>query len=132
MREAGARRGAGRLVRLPRAMVLDLLIGVAVSTSWRRRSPRTWAATGAATFPPTCSPSGFGAIRAGASGFLLMDTGPDAVERRDRAVLHISPATARTYVSRLLAKLHARDRSQLVVAAYESGLVRPGSPPTPD
>ncbi|MFG1757737.1 response regulator transcription factor [Micromonospora echinofusca] len=130
----------------------------------------------------------FEAIRAGASGFLLKDTGPDelrgavrivrageallspAVTRRVMAavrsgnrapdparlgsltarerevlaevaagrsndeigaVLHISPATARTYVSRLLAKLHARDRSQLVVAAYESGLVRPGSPPAP-
>ncbi|MEE1617720.1 response regulator transcription factor [Brachybacterium sp. J153] len=42
--------------------------------------------------------------------------------------LHLSPATARTYVSRLLAKLAARDRSQLVVLAYESGLVRPGRP----
>ncbi|EWM17736.1 response regulator transcription factor [Kutzneria sp. 744] len=42
------------------------------------------------------------------------------------ATLFISPATARTYVSRLLAKLHARDRSQLVVLAYESGLVRAG------
>jgi DNA-binding NarL/FixJ family response regulator len=41
--------------------------------------------------------------------------------------LFISPATARTYVSRLLAKLHARDRSQLVVLAYETGLVTPGS-----
>ncbi|GAB2988437.1 MAG TPA: response regulator transcription factor [Actinotalea caeni] len=40
--------------------------------------------------------------------------------------LVISPATARTYVSRLLAKLHARDRAQLVVLAYEAGLVRPG------
>jgi DNA-binding NarL/FixJ family response regulator len=40
--------------------------------------------------------------------------------------LHLSPATARTYVSRLLAKLRARDRSRLVVLAYESGLVRPG------
>jgi DNA-binding NarL/FixJ family response regulator len=40
--------------------------------------------------------------------------------------LVISPATARTYVSRLLAKLNARDRSQLVIIAYESGLVRPG------
>jgi DNA-binding NarL/FixJ family response regulator len=43
------------------------------------------------------------------------------------AALHISPATARTYVSRLLAKLAARDRSQLVVLAYESGLVTPGA-----
>ncbi|MGJ0183169.1 response regulator transcription factor [Corynebacterium glyciniphilum] len=41
--------------------------------------------------------------------------------------LHISPATARTYVSRLLAKLYARDRSQLVVLAYESGIITPGS-----
>ncbi len=40
--------------------------------------------------------------------------------------LSISPATARTYVSRLLTKLDARDRSQLVVFAYETGLVRPG------
>ncbi|MGC5627917.1 response regulator transcription factor [Georgenia sp. Z1344] len=42
------------------------------------------------------------------------------------AALLISPATARTYVSRLLARLAARDRSQLVVLAYESGLVTPG------
>jgi DNA-binding NarL/FixJ family response regulator len=42
------------------------------------------------------------------------------------AVLSISPATARTYVSRLLAKLHARDRAQLVMIAYESGVARPG------
>ncbi|MGO1705835.1 MAG: response regulator [Candidatus Corynebacterium faecigallinarum] len=42
------------------------------------------------------------------------------------AHLYISPATARTYVSRLLSKLQARDRSQLVVLAYESGLVTPG------
>jgi DNA-binding NarL/FixJ family response regulator len=40
--------------------------------------------------------------------------------------LIISPATARTHVSRLLAKLNARDRSQLVVIAYESGLIIPG------
>ena len=40
--------------------------------------------------------------------------------------LFISPATARTYVSRLLAKLGARDRSQLVVLSYESGLIAPG------
>ncbi len=39
--------------------------------------------------------------------------------------LYLSPATARTYVSRLLAKLDARDRAALVILAYESGLVRP-------
>lgn len=40
--------------------------------------------------------------------------------------LFLSPATARTHVSRILFKLGARDRTQLVVLAYESGLVRPG------
>jgi DNA-binding NarL/FixJ family response regulator len=44
------------------------------------------------------------------------------------AQLYISQATTKTYVSRLLAKLPARDRAQLVVVAYESGLVRPGRP----
>jgi DNA-binding NarL/FixJ family response regulator len=124
----------------------------------------------------------FEAIRAGAAGFLLKDTRPDALRAavytvaggdallspavplgcraaaagaatptpdriacltaRERdvleqvgrglsnaevgAALHLSPDTARTYVSRLLTKLAARDRSQLVVIAYESGLVRPG------
>ncbi|WP_433577701.1 response regulator transcription factor [Nocardia brasiliensis] len=42
------------------------------------------------------------------------------------ARLFMSPATARTHVSRILMKLGARDRTQLVVMAYESGLVRPG------
>lgn len=126
----------------------------------------------------------FGALRAGAAGYLLKDIGPEALRSAIRTVaageallspaitrtvlnrvarefgwhraelvagltdrerevltrvgmgesnaeigasLHISPATARTYVSRLLATLHARDRSQLVVLAYESGLVIPGA-----
>lgn len=124
----------------------------------------------------------FEAIRAGAAGFLLKDTTPDALREAVRTVaggdallspavtrrvlaaaartpvqdtarlvgltdrerdvlaqvgggltnaeigaaLHLSPDTARTYVSRLLTKLDARDRAQLVVIAYESGLVRPG------
>jgi DNA-binding NarL/FixJ family response regulator len=124
----------------------------------------------------------FDAIRAGAAGFLLKDTGPEALREAVRTVargdallspsvtrrvlaaaartpvadtarlagltprerdvlaqvgtgrsnaeigaaLHLSPDTARTYVSRLLSRLGARDRAQLVVAAYESGLVRPG------
>ncbi|GAA1625992.1 response regulator [Catellatospora bangladeshensis] len=124
----------------------------------------------------------FDAIRAGAAGFLLKDTTPEALREavrtvaggdallspavtrrvlaaaahapvrdtarlagltdRERdvlaqvgggltnaeigAVLHLSPDTARTYVSRLLTKLDARDRAQLVVIAYETGLVRPG------
>lgn len=40
--------------------------------------------------------------------------------------LFLSPATVKTHVSRAMIKLGARDRAQLVVLAYESGLVRPG------
>jgi len=40
--------------------------------------------------------------------------------------LFLSPLTAKTHVSRTMQKLHARDRVQLVVIAYESGLVAPG------
>ena len=42
------------------------------------------------------------------------------------ARLFVSPMTAKTHVSRAMTKLAARDRAQLVVFAYESGLVRPG------
>jgi DNA-binding NarL/FixJ family response regulator len=41
--------------------------------------------------------------------------------------LFMSHATAKTHVSRLLTKLQVRDRAQLVVIAYESGIVRPGA-----
>ncbi|MQA81064.1 MAG: response regulator [Streptosporangiales bacterium] len=125
----------------------------------------------------------FEAIRVGAAGFLLKDTGPDELRQAVRVVaggeallspsitrrvmdaaassaplrsderlapltererqvlveiaagrsndeiaevLSISPATARTYVSRLLSKLLARDRAQLVVIAYQSGAVPSG------
>jgi DNA-binding NarL/FixJ family response regulator len=43
--------------------------------------------------------------------------------------LFLSPLTVRTHVHRAMAKLHARDRAQLVVIAYQSGLVR-ATPPT--
>ena len=42
--------------------------------------------------------------------------------------LQVSPATARTHVSRAMVKLGARDRAQLVVFAYQSGLVEPSRP----
>ena len=42
------------------------------------------------------------------------------------ARLVVSPLTAKTHVSRIMTKVGARDRAQLVVAAYESGMVRPG------
>lgn len=44
--------------------------------------------------------------------------------------LHITPATAKTHVNRVMVKLDAHGRAQLVIAAYESGLVVPGSSPT--
>ncbi|MDG4808103.1 response regulator transcription factor [Micromonospora sp. WMMD1120] len=127
----------------------------------------------------------YGALRAGASGFLLKDTPPadlltgirvvasgegllaptvtrrlidefarrpepsrplprqlDGVTEREREVLtliarglsnaelathlHLSPATVKTHVGRLLTKLAVRDRAQLVIVAYETGLVGPG------
>ena len=44
------------------------------------------------------------------------------------AEFYISPATVRTHVSRAMTKLHARDRAQLVVFAYQAGLARPPAP----
>ena len=44
--------------------------------------------------------------------------------------LYLSEATVKTYVSRLLTRLELRDRVQLAVLAYESGLVEPGSSTT--
>ncbi|GAA2300535.1 response regulator transcription factor [Streptomyces hawaiiensis] len=126
----------------------------------------------------------YGALRAGATGFLVKDTEPEelvhavrvaargdalispsvtrrliaefagrvkapepgprlkAITDREREVMELvaagltndeiaarlvlSPATAKTHVSRIMTKLDVRDRSQLVVLAYESGMVRPG------
>jgi DNA-binding NarL/FixJ family response regulator len=45
--------------------------------------------------------------------------------------LVVSPATAKTHVSRTMMKLHAHDRAQLVVLAFQTGLVSPGEPITP-
>jgi DNA-binding NarL/FixJ family response regulator len=68
--------------------------------------------------------------------------GPDVLTEREREVvtlvaeglsndeiaerLYLSAATAKTHVSRAMGKLGSRDRAQLVVFAYESGLARPG------
>ncbi len=41
----------------------------------------------------------------------------------------VSPLTAKTHISRAMTKLRARDRAQLVVFAYESGLVEASRPP---
>ncbi|MFI7013178.1 response regulator [Streptomyces sp. NPDC050164] len=69
--------------------------------------------------------------------------GPECLSGREREVLSLvarglnnteiadalglSPLTAKTHVSRIMGKLAARDRAQLVIVAYESGLVTPGS-----
>jgi DNA-binding NarL/FixJ family response regulator len=60
----------------------------------------------------------------------LVGTGLSNHEIAERLV--ISPATARTHVSRAMLKLGARDRAQLVVFAYEAGLVAPGHGVHPD
>ncbi|MDA0562854.1 response regulator transcription factor [Streptomonospora sp. S1-112] len=52
----------------------------------------------------------------------LVGEGLSNAEIAERLV--VSPATARTHVSRAMVKLHARDRAQLVVIAYRAGLVR--------
>uniref|UniRef100_A0AAU2A891 Response regulator transcription factor n=1 Tax=Streptomyces sp. NBC_00093 TaxID=2975649 RepID=A0AAU2A891_9ACTN len=68
--------------------------------------------------------------------------GPECLSERERGVLRLvarglnnteiaetlglSPLTAKTHVSRIMGKLGARDRAQLVIVAYESGLVTPG------
>jgi len=69
--------------------------------------------------------------------------GPECLSGREREVLTLvarglnnteiaeslglSPLTAKTHVSRIMGKLGARDRAQLVIVAYESGLVAPGT-----
>lgn len=69
--------------------------------------------------------------------------GPDGLSERERQVLTLvargfnnteiaealglSPLTSKTHVSRIMGKLGARDRAQLVIVAYESGLVIPGA-----
>ncbi|MFE4307388.1 response regulator [Streptomyces sp. NPDC056891] len=72
----------------------------------------------------------------------LATGGPEGLSDRERQVLTLtgrglnnteiaetlglSPLTAKTHVSRIMGKLSARDRAQLVIIAYESGLVSPG------
>ncbi|HEX4062187.1 MAG TPA: response regulator transcription factor [Streptosporangiaceae bacterium] len=55
-------------------------------------------------------------------GLVALGLSNDEIAQR----LVVSPATAKTHVSRIMIKLGARDRAQLVVFAYESGMARPG------
>lgn len=60
---------------------------------------------------------------------VLAHVGRGLTNAQVAALLFLSPETVRTYVSRLRTKTGARDRAQLVVLAYESGLVTPGAGP---
>ncbi|NUS79446.1 MAG: response regulator transcription factor, partial [Streptomyces sp.] len=78
----------------------------------------------------------------GAVRTVVAEAGPDSLSEREREVLTLvgrglnnteigdalglSPLTAKTHVSRIMGKLGARDRAQLVIVAYESGMVTPG------
>jgi DNA-binding NarL/FixJ family response regulator len=82
-------------------------------------------------------------LRAPNTGTTSALGGPSGLSERERQVLALvarglnnpeiadalglSPLTAKTHVSRIMGKLGARDRAQLVIVAYESGLVIPGT-----
>ncbi|MGW0843296.1 response regulator [Streptomyces sp. NPDC002787] len=81
-------------------------------------------------------------LRGPAAPAALPDGGPECLSDREKEVLTLvarglnnteiadtlglSPLTAKTHVSRIMGKLGARDRAQLVIVAYESGMVTPG------
>lgn len=60
---------------------------------------------------------------------MLIGTGKSNAEIAEQ--LFIAPLTAKTHVSRIIGKMGVRDRTGLVVIAYESGLITPGAQPDP-
>ncbi len=62
---------------------------------------------------------------------VLIQVGRGRTNAEIGAELLISPLTAKTHVSRILSKLGLRDRAQMVVTAYETGLITPGEPIDP-
>ncbi len=57
---------------------------------------------------------------------VLVQIGTGKTNAEIAAELFITPLTAKTHVSRIIGKLGVRDRTSLVVLAYESGLIAPG------
>ncbi|MEU5022826.1 response regulator transcription factor [Streptomyces milbemycinicus] len=96
-----------------------------IAPSVTRRLIKEFAARPATTPPPPPPPrAALGGITDREREVLtLVGSGLSNAEIADR--LCISVATAKTYLTRLLAKLDARDRVQLVILAYEAGLVAP-------
>jgi DNA-binding NarL/FixJ family response regulator len=93
-----------------------------LAPSVTRRLIAAFAALPSAGVPPVRALEGV--TRRETEVLALIARGMSNSEIRDR--LHLSAGTVKTHVGRLLAKLDARDRAQLVIAAYESGLVVPG------
>jgi DNA-binding NarL/FixJ family response regulator len=77
--------------------------------------------------PPASTPAGLATLTEREREVLVLVarglSNEDIAER-----LVVSPHTAKTHVNRAMTKLDAHDRAQLVIAAYESGLVRPAQP----
>lgn len=108
----------------------ELLRGIRVAAAGNSllapQAARRLVAAFAAT-PPTAGPSARALdLLTGREREIVALVGRGLSNEEIAEHLVISPATARTHVSRAMGKLAARDRAQLVVFAYESGLVHPG------
>lgn len=123
------RAGAGGFL-LKDAEPADLLRGIRVvaagegllSPSVTRRLIEAYAATP----QPTAPSAGLLGVLTDREREIVALVGTGLSNDEIAARVYISPATARTHVSRAMVKLAARDRAQLVVFAYETGLVTAG------
>ncbi len=100
----------------------------AVIGAFTARPPAAAAPPPAAAAPPPAAPETAALTEREREVVALVAAGLSNDEIAARLV--VSPLTAKTHVSRAMTKLAARDRAQLVVIAYASGLAAPGTPPT--